>query len=72
MTRHIEKVPTGVNEDVFGSLDSQTRFLSAVFLSYAVIIWWMLPNIEKHTELIRIMLVFVFIGGLARIYSLIL
>ena len=31
--------------------------------------WWMIPNIERHTVPIRILIGVIFLGGLARAYS---
>lgn len=50
-------------------IDNQYRYLSAFYLSLAFLIWWMLPNIEKHTTPLRILIGVIFLGGLARAYS---
>ncbi len=57
-------LPEGV---VTPDLDSQYRFLSAWYLALAVIAWWIIPNIERHTTLFRIICCAVFIGGLGRL-----
>ena len=49
------------------SLDSQYRFLSAWYLALAFIAWWIIPSIERHSELFRIICCAVFIGGLGRL-----
>jgi Domain of unknown function (DUF4345) len=54
---------------VSANLDSQFRFLSAWYLGLAVLAWWMLPQIEKHTVLFRIICGTVFLGGVARLFS---
>ncbi len=59
-------------EDVTPALDSQFRFQSAWYLGLAFIIWWMIPNIERHTILFRILIGALFLGGLARVYSYIM
>ena|SRR5688572_23611137 len=51
------------------NLDSQFRFLSAWYVGLAVIAWWMIPRIEDHTILFRIVCVSVFLGGLARLLA---
>ena len=56
-------------EAVTAAIDSQFRFQSAVYFGIALIIWWMLPNIEKHTALFRIIILSLFLGGVARAYS---
>jgi hypothetical protein len=51
------------------NLDSQFRFLSAWYIGLAVIAWWMIPRIEDHKTLFRIVCVSVFVGGLARLVA---
>jgi hypothetical protein len=51
------------------NLDSQFRFLSAWYIGLAVIAWWIIPAIERHTTLFRIVCVSVFLGGLARLLA---
>jgi hypothetical protein len=51
------------------NLDSQFRFLSAWYLGLTGITWWMLPNIERHTGLVRIICAAVFLGGIARVFA---
>lgn len=57
-------------EAVPAALDSQFRYLSVFYLSLTFMIWWMIPNIERHTVPVRILIGAVFLGGLARAYSL--
>lgn len=52
------------------NLDSQFRFLSAWYFGLGLISLWIIPRIESHTTLFRIITMAVFIGGLARIASL--
>lgn len=56
-------------EQITPALDSQFRFQSAYYLGLAVVIWWVIPNIEKHTTLFRLLIGALFLGGLARLYS---
>jgi hypothetical protein len=56
-------------EPVPANLDSQFRFLSAWYVGLAVLAWWMIPAIERHTTLFRIVCVAVFVGGLARLLA---
>ena len=56
-------------EAVTPAIDSQFRFQSAVYFGLALMIWWILPNIEKHTTLFRIAIFALFLGGLSRLYS---
>ena len=67
--KFFETVPESIKPAIYASMDSQNRYLSAVWLGYAVVIWWIIPNIEKHTQIFRIMMCAVFLGGLARVYS---
>lgn len=50
-------------------LDNQFRYLSAYYIGLSVLLWWMAPNIEKHTTLLRIISFAVFLGGVGRIIS---
>ncbi len=55
---------------VTAEIDSQYRYLSAFYLSLTFLIWWMIPNIEKHTTPFRILIGAIFIGGAARALSM--
>jgi hypothetical protein len=55
---------------VTAALDSQFRYLSTFYLSLTGLIWWMIPNIEQHKVPLRILVGAIFLGGLARAYSL--
>jgi hypothetical protein len=50
-------------------LDNQFRYLSGLYLLVSFLIWWMVPNIERHGTLIRIITGALFIGGVARAVS---
>ena len=56
-------------EAVTPAIDSQYRFLSAVYLGLGAMIMWLLPNIDKQATLFRIIVAILFLGGLARLYS---
>lgn len=58
-------------EAVTPAIDNQYRYLSGFYLSLAFLIWWMVPNIEKHVTPLLILVIAIFIGGLARAYSMI-
>ena len=49
------------------NLDSQFRFMSAWDIGLAFVAWWLVPNIERHTALFRIVCLAVFLGGLGRV-----
>ena len=57
-------------EAVTPAIDNQYRYLSAFYLSLAFLIWWMIPNIEKHATPLRILVGAIFIGGAARVLSM--
>ena len=48
-------------------LDSQFRFMSAWDVGLALIVWWLIPGIERHGSLFRLVCLVVFLGGLGRI-----
>ena len=56
-------------EAVTAAIDSQFRFQSAVYFGLALIIWYILPNIERHAALFRLVILALFIGGISRVYS---
>ena len=51
------------------AIDSQFRFQSAWYLGLAAIIWWIIPKVERQTTLFRVIVFFIFLGGLARVLS---
>ncbi len=56
-------------EAISPMMDSQFRFQSGIYFGIALLIWWILPNIEKHTAIFRILIFTIFLGGLARLLS---
>ena len=62
---------TGLNGDtaVAADLDNQFRYLSAFYLILTFLIWYIIPKVETHSELFRIAVIAIFLGGLARAYS---
>lgn len=57
-------------EAVPAVLDNQFRYLSTFYLSLTFLVWWMIPNIERHKVPVRILIGVIFLGGLARAYSM--
>src|SRR3989338_5007815 len=51
-------------------LDSDFRFLTANFFGWGLALIWMLPRIEKHVTLFRILALGIFLGGIGRLISL--
>jgi hypothetical protein len=54
----------------YRTIDTQVRFLGAIWLGFGVMLAWIIPNIEQQTMLFRLMMGAIFLGGLARILSL--
>jgi hypothetical protein len=59
-----------VSDTVTPLLDSEVRFLSALALAPAAILFWMLPRVEHHLAIVRIIAVVAFLGGVARLVSM--
>jgi len=56
-------------EAVAADLDNQFRYLSAFYLLLTFLIWYIIPEPEKHTSIFRLIIIGIFLGGLARLYS---
>ena len=54
---------------VAAGLDNQFRYLSAYYLSLFFLIWWILQDLENRGAVLRILVLAIFLGGLARVYS---
>jgi hypothetical protein len=52
-------------------LDSHLRFLSGFFMAAGVGFWSCIPGIEHRTERFRLLSACTFVGGLARLFSVI-
>jgi len=50
-------------------LDNQFRYLSAYYLSLFFLIWWILQDLENRGTVLRLLVLAIFLGGLARLYS---
>lgn len=57
-------------ECVTPRIDSHIRFQFTWFFGLGLIIWWIIPNIEQHTTLFRIIALTLFIGGIGRLASI--
>ena len=51
-------------------LDSHVRYLSGLLLGIGLVFWGMVPGIERHATVFRILTGIVFIGGLGRLLGL--
>lgn len=56
-------------EHINAAIDNVMRYQSGYYLSLFMLLWWMIPNIEKHTAVLRILTIAIFIGGLGRLVS---
>jgi hypothetical protein len=52
------------------SMDSHYRYLSGLLLGIGIGFWTMIPNIENKTARFQLLTAIVFVGGFARLYSL--
>ena len=50
-------------------LDSQYRFVAAWDVGLALIVWWIISQIERQTTLFRLICMVVFVGGCGRVVS---
>ena len=51
------------------AIDNQLRYLSAIYLLVTMLLWWAIPNIEKHGTVLTFVCAAIFIGGIARFVS---
>lgn len=58
------------HSNMVASLDGSQRYLSSLLFMFGFLFYWMLPKFDLHTKLFRILLIFLFIGGLARMSSI--
>ena len=54
---------------VSAGLENQFMYLSAFYLILTMLIWWIIPRVVTETTLFRIIILAVFLGGLARLYA---
>jgi hypothetical protein len=55
----------------YPTIDTQVRFLGAIWLGLGVTLARIIPNIENQTMLFRLMMGSIFLGGVGRVLSLI-
>jgi hypothetical protein len=51
--------------------DNEGRFLNGIWVGFGVLILWVVPRVERETTLVRILAAAIFLGGLARLASII-
>jgi hypothetical protein len=69
---------SGISDPIYASLglpadplfDSNLRFFAGVWLGLGLAIFWLVPKIEQHTLLFRVIWGMIFIGGIGRIVSM--
>jgi len=54
---------------VTAGLDNQYRYLSGYYLSLFFLIWYVLGDIDTRGTVLRLLILAIFIGGLARLFS---
>lgn len=52
-------------------LDSNLRFLSGIWLGLGLAVFWLIPRIEQHTVLYRLLWGMIFMGGIGRLLSMV-
>ena len=68
----------GLSDPIYASLglpanallDSNLRFFGGVWLGLGLAFYWLIPNIEKHTVLFRVLWGMIFLGGIGRLLSM--
>ena len=55
---------------IAANFDSHYRYITGYYLSLSAIAWWIIPNIEKQTTLLRIICGSIFFGGIGRLVSM--
>jgi hypothetical protein len=60
-------LPSEVVQNVV--LDSQTRFLGAIWFGIGIILYWVIPSVDKQTTLFRLLAGVIFLGGIGRLFS---
>lgn len=53
-------------------LDSHVRYLSGLLLGIGLAFWWMVPTIERHGPIVRLLTFLVVLGGIGRLAGLLL
>jgi hypothetical protein len=57
-------------DTVTPEFDSHYRYIAGYYVSLGMLALWMIPRIEKHRSLFRIICASVFIGGIGRVFSI--
>lgn len=62
--------PPGIDGTAAAETDNQFRYLSAYYLSFAFALWYVIGDVERRGWVLRFILAAVFLGGLARAWSM--
>jgi len=52
-------------------LDSNLRFFGGVWLGLGMALYWLIPNVERQTQLFRVLWGMIFLGGIGRLMSMV-
>ena len=55
---------------ITADFDSHYRYITGYYISLSLIAWWIIPRIEKHTTILRIICGGIFMGGIGRLLSI--
>ena len=55
---------------ITANFDSHYRYITGYYISLSLIAWWIIPQIEKHTTILRIICGSIFMGGIGRLLSM--
>ncbi len=62
--------PYDVEGPALQLLDNQLRYSAGVYLVFSFLLWWIIPDIERHAMPIRIISAAIMLGGIGRLISL--
>jgi len=51
------------------AVDNQMRYLSAIYLLVTILLWWIIPQVEKQGLILAFVCAVIFLGGIARYVS---
>ena len=71
---HIALGPASIpgSMPVNATMDSEDRFYAAIFLGFGIAVLWCARDIERRARSIRFLVALFFLGGCARVVSLVL
>jgi hypothetical protein len=70
---HIALGPTAIpgSIPVNATMDSEDRFYATLFLAYGVTLLWCIREVERKARVVYFLMLTFFVGGLARIVSMV-